>query len=242
MQKVKISFGNNKKIVRSEIVENGNGIEFCIVSGFKPGTKEFEKLFPIIPIEEISLQEDFMKYEPENSTEKRIKESIKEAKEMEMKNFRKPCMDPSFAADGETIIYCAGEKPAVGKSEFWWEENAKKFMPEKNSRIINDLEKDVSLGVLIRCLVKENHNVRDAWKIVCSDSEDDKYSIKTGKKHIGVWCDLYGEIWKIVKKRNTSIFLGYAGCGLHQRALASNCILGHNTYYYEAVGEIVIDE
>mgnify|MGYP006990127188 CR=1 FL=1 len=55
----------------------------------------------------------------------------------------------------------------MGKSADWWEENAPKFMPEKNSRPIDDLEKDVWLGIIIKELIDEGYKVVKAWKAVC---------------------------------------------------------------------------
>lgn len=181
--------GSGQKIVRTEIIDYGQGIKYYYTVPesesktvpeseskkvqLQAGSKEFEEMFPIVDIENVSLQDSFMSYEPANNLEERVKSNIIRAKELGMKNFRKPCMDPSFADDGETIIYCAGEKPAVGKSALWWNENAPKFMPEKNSRQIDDLEKDVSLGIIIKYFVEEEkYKVKDAWKAVCVNSEE----------------------------------------------------------------------
>lgn len=219
------------------------------------GSKEFEEMFPIVDIENVSLQDSFMSYEPKNDLEKRVKSNIIRAKELGMKNFRKPCMDPSFADDGETIIYCAGEKPAVGKSALWWNENAPKFMPEKNSRQIDDLEKDVSLGIIIKYLVEEEkYKVKDAWKAVCVNSKDighyhDSKNPKgdferTGSRKVGKWYDL-GNTCKIVKRRGASgfvLFGGYYNVNGDNYPLADDFTIYVPFYgYYGSVGELVLD-
>ena len=91
-----------------------------------------------------------------------------------MKNFRIPAMDPSLDDEGETIIYCPGRKPAVGKSAYWWYKNAPRFMANKNSRMRDNLEHDVVLGVMqIKYLVEEKgYEVAEAWMAVCVDSKD----------------------------------------------------------------------
>lgn len=214
------------------------------------GSEEFEKMFPIVDIENVSLQDSFMKYEPENDIEERVKANIIRAKEFGMKNFRKPCMDPSFADDGETIIYCAGKKPAVGKSADWWEENAPKFMPEKNSRPIDDLEKDVWLGIIIKELIDEGYKVVKAWKAVCfdstkighySNSRNAKHDLQgTGCRKIGRWYDL-GNTCKIVKKRvapGFELFSGeFSNSGFRYPLAQTRKFY---TFYY-SVGELRLD-
>ena len=142
-----------EEITRVNIIDEGKAVEIlfsvsesCEKKSEKvpqPGSKEFEEMFPIVDIEGLSLEESFMQYEPQTSNEKRVKASIIKAKEIGMKNFRIPAMDPALDDDGETIIYCAGRKPAVGKPPQWWYKNAPKFMPSKNSRLKDALQADV---------------------------------------------------------------------------------------------------
>lgn len=257
-----LTSGSGQKIVRVEIIDEGHGIRYYTVPEseskkvqLQASSEEFEKMFPIVDIENVSLQDSFMQYEPENDTEERVKSNIIKAKEIGMKNFRKPCMDPSFADDGETIIYCAGEKPAVGKPADWWEENAPNFMPEKNSRQIDDLEKDVSLGIIIKCLVEEKkYKVKNAWKAVCVDStnighywnsKNPKRDFeRTGSRKVGKWYDL-GNTFKIVKRRGASgfvLFSGSYGVGGNNFPLAKvKSISSPYGNYGVGVGEFVFD-
>lgn len=255
--------GSGQKIVRAEIIDDGQGIRYYYTVPeseskkvqLQAGSKEFEEMFPIVDIENVSLQDSFMSYEPENNLEKRVKSNIIRAKELGMKNFRKPCMDPSFADDGETIIYCAGEKPAVGQSAVWWNENAPKFMPEKNSRQIDDLEKDVSLGIIIKYIVEEEkYKVKDAWKAVCVNSKDigHYYNSKNSKgdfertcsRKVGKWYDL-GNTCKIVKRRGALGFVlfggNYGNFGYDFPLAHANTLDYSNDGYCNSVGEIVLD-
>ena len=263
--------GSGQKIVRTEIIDDGQGIKYYYTVPesesktvpeseskkvqLQAGSKEFEEMFPIVDIENVSLQDSFMSYEPENNLEKRVKSNIIRAKELGMKNFRKPCMDPSFADDGETIIYCAGEKPAVGLDAFWWNKNAPKFMPEKNSRQIDDLEKDVFLGIIIKYLVyEEEKKVKDAWKAVCVNSKDighyhDSKNPKrdferTGSRKVGKWYDL-GNTYKIVKRHGASGFVLFGGCfefdgDYYPLAFACTFKYSFGICKY-SVGELVLD-
>ena len=193
-----------------------------IIDGEKAVSTEFEEIFPIVDIESVSLQDKFMRYKPKTKWEQRVKESIIVAKRTGMKNFRIPAMDPSLDDDGETIIYCAGRKPAVGKSANWWYENAPRFMPNKNSRMRDDLEHDVVLGVMqIKCLVEEKgYKVAEAWKAICVNSKDfghyrnsenAKHEFETtGSRQIGKCFDL-GNTCKIVKRRTDLGFMLFNG-------------------------------
>lgn len=117
---------SNQKIVRVEIIDNGHGIKYYTIPESKSkemhpkyGSKEFEEMFPIVDIENVSLEDKFLQYEPKNDQENRVKASIIKAKEIGMKNFRIPAMDPSLTEDEKTIIYCAGKRPAVDKCAMW---------------------------------------------------------------------------------------------------------------------------
>ena len=213
-------------------------------------------MFPIVDIENVSLEDEFIHYVPQTANEKRVKESIIKAKEIGMKNFRIPAIDPSFDDDGDTIIYCAGRKPAVDKSAKWWYENAPKFMPSKNSRLRDDLEHDVVLGVmLIKYLVEEKgYQVAEAWRAVCVDSKDlghyrnsknAKHVLETtGSRQIGKCFDL-GNTCKIVKEREVSGFVifGSSFCnGSNYCPLADGDSIDEPDDDYDvSVGELALD-
>ena len=213
-------------------------------------------MFPIVDIENVSLNDSFMQYEPDTGWEEIIKESIIEAKEIGMKNFRIPAMDPSLDDDRETIMYRAGRKPAVGKSPKWWYENAPRFMPNKNSRMRDELEHNVVLGVMrIKYLVEEKgYKVEEAWKAVCRDSKDlghyrNSINAKlefetTGSRQIGKCFDL-GNTCKIVKKREDSGFVLFGGDydeKSYEYHLAYRYSINNpNSDYSSSVGELVLD-
>ncbi len=169
----------------------------------------FEKTFLVVDIEGMRLSDSVMNYKPKHRNEKRVMNNVIQAMKSGMKNFRIPAMDPSFEDDGETIIYCAGRKPAVGKSPLWWYENALKFMPEKNSCLCNELDDDVVLLVMcIKSFVKIGYTVAEAWQAVCVNSKGighfaDSVNAKkdfepTGSRRLGDMYDL-GNTGKIIK-------------------------------------------
>ena len=256
-----------EEITRVNIIDGGKAVEILfsvsesdekksvtVEPNFK--SQEFEEMFPIVDIENVSLKDSFMQYEPKTELGKRVKASIIEAKRIGMKNFRIPAMDPAFDDDGGTIIYCAGRKPAVGRSPKWWEENALQFMPSKNSRLKDDLQADVVLGVMrIKCLVEEKgYQVAEAWEAVCVNSKDlghyrnsqkakHKFE-KTGSRQIGKCFDL-GNTSKIVKKRGGLGFMIFGGSyriNSNKYPLAdAGSIFGPNDIYDDSVGELVLD-
>lgn len=257
-----------EEITRVNIIDGGKAVEilFSISESnekkesekveLQAGSKEFEEMFPIVDIENVSLDDSFMEYEPETDREKRVKASIIETKKIGMKNFRIPAMDPSLDDDGETIIYCAGRKPATGKSANWWYENAPRFMPNKNSRMRDDLQHDVVLGVMqVKYLVEEKgYKVAEAWKDVCVDSKDlghYRYSEKpkyeyetTGSRQIGKCFDL-GNTCKIVKKREASGFVCFGGNfnlnSIYYPLAEAQGIYDSDEDYNDSVGELVLD-
>ena len=173
-------------------------------------TSKLDENFPIVDIESISLDDKFMQYVPITKDEKRVMNSITHAKDMGLKNFRRPKFAVSFSKDRKQIAFVKGADPACGKPFEWWKKVFRNFMPELNSRISTDLHEDVFLGTLIKYLVEEEGwRVAEAWRSICRDSR--KHGLysnsgkigmnpeKTGTKSVGKWCDLMG-VCKIVER------------------------------------------
>lgn len=225
-----------EKITQVNTIEGGKAVEILFSVSESDEKKsetvelnidsqKFERMFPIVDIENVSLEDSFMQYDPKTNREKRIKASIIEAKRIGMKNFRIPATDLSLDDDGETIIYCEGRKPAVAKSLSWWDENASKFMPNKNSRMRDDLEHDVVLGVMcIKYLVEEKkYKVEEAWKAKCFNLENTS---------------------KIIKKRGTSDFMIFGVHGnvdSYEDEYVEVMIYNSNYSCNNSVAEIVLD-
>lgn len=165
------------------------------------GTQKYiEKYFPIVKASTLSLKDEFLMHEPETSQQTGFKNALISAIESGLSDFRAQRMDASFDEEGN-ICFKAGMKPAVGKSPNWWEKNAKKFMPEKGSRLGMTKERIAFLGLLIKYLIEEKgYTVSNAWKAVCNqskdlghywDSENAKHEFEnTGSRQVGEWRDL----------------------------------------------------
>ena len=160
---------------------------------------ELNRVFPLVEIEQISLQDTFMQYQPKNPFQFEIKRAIIMAKQMRIKNFRVPIYDPSYTDDGKNIIYAPNREPAILKSVEDFNkmvEMCKNFIPEMNTRIGTELERRVFLGYIIKTLVeKEGIEIGMAWYLVCDESSKlAPYGLsekeKTGTFKVGKWYDL----------------------------------------------------
>lgn len=175
------------------------------------GTQEYiEKYFPIVKASTLSLEDEFLKHEPETNQQTRFKNALNSAIKSGLSDFRAQRMDACFDEEGN-ICFKAGMKPAVGKlSANDWKRVAKEFLPEKESRLGTTKERIAFLGLLIKYLIEEKgYEVKDAWKAVCDqskdlghywDSENAKHEFEdTGSRQIGEWCDL-GNTCKITEE------------------------------------------
>lgn len=214
---------NGTKFDRAEISADGQTITIycsneCPEANTLNSSQNFEEMFPIVEASKLSLNDNFMKYKPQTKEQKRLKKSLEQSTKEGLKDFRRSIMDPSIDEDGK-ITFKSGNKPAVGKNSYWWEENAKAFMPEKDSKQGILKEYDAFLGTLIKYLVnEENWSVENAWKAVCDDSkklghywnsENAKYTFEpTGSRPVGKWNDL-ANTYKIVGNSET----GFSLCG-----------------------------
>lgn len=122
----------------------------------------------LVEASKLSLNDDFMRYEPKTEAEKKFKDSLTEIIENGIEDFYRPAMDPSFSDEEKTKIhYVAGEEPATGKSYNWWEETVKdsKWCLGTKTQYV------AFLGVLIKMLVAEGWAIDEAWDAVCNDSK-----------------------------------------------------------------------
>ena len=165
------------------------------------GTQEYiDKYFPIAKASTLSLEDEFLKHEPKTKEQRKFKNALISAIESGLSDFRAQRMDACFDEEGN-ICFKSGMKPAVGKSPNWWKETAKKFMPEKGSRLGTTKERIAFLGLLIKYLIEEKgYTVSNAWKAVCDqskdlghywDSENAKHDFEdTGSRQVSEWYDL----------------------------------------------------
>lgn len=128
--------------------------------------------FAFVEASRLSLEDEFMKYNPRTEREKKFKKELTEVIKSGVKDFWRPKYDPSFNEEGTGICYEEGKKPAVGKSYNWWEKTAEAFCHEWQSHLGTKSEYVAFLGVLIKELVKSGWKVEKAWSTVCCDSKE----------------------------------------------------------------------
>lgn len=198
-----LSPSNDTSVIENtsfDILENSRSHESINLEEVK-GTQEYiKKYFPIVRASTLSFEDEFLKHEPETIWQRNFKNALISAIESGLSDFRAQRMDACFDEEGD-ICFKAGMKPAVGKTLNWWKETAKKFMPEKGSRLGTTKERIAFLGLLIKYLVEEKgYTISNAWKAVCDqskdlghywDSENAKHAYEdTGSRNIGQWYDL----------------------------------------------------
>ena len=130
-------------------------------------------VFVLVEASKLSLDDEFMNHKPTTESEEIFKEMIKTVIQKGIKDFYRPKYDPSFNEERTGVTFKAGEMPARGKYYNWWENEAKKFMPARQSRLGTKLEYVAFLGVLIKKLVEdEKWSVAKAWNAVCNNSKE----------------------------------------------------------------------
>lgn len=219
------------------------------------GTQEYiEKYFPIAKASTLSLEDEFLKHEPETNQQTRFKNALISAIKSGLSDFRAQRMDACFDEEGN-ICFKAGMKPAVGKLSLKdWKRAAKEFLPEKESRLGTTKERIAFLGLLIKYLIEgKSYEVKDAWKAVCDqskdlghywDSENAKHDFEdTGSRQIGEWCDL-GNTCKITEDDEAGGFSLVGSncnyCGINY-PLADVCSISYPDFVYcNGVGWFVL--
>lgn len=129
-----------------------------------------DNLFVRIEASKLSMDDEFMQYQPKTDSEKKFKNLLEAVIKHGVPDFWRPRIDPSLDKNGN-ICFKAGEQPAVRKSYNWWCDNAKKFNPGRKSRLGTKSQYIAFLGVLIKALIAEGWKADEAWNAVCNNSE-----------------------------------------------------------------------
>ena len=134
---------------------------------------EFNSLgpeFKLIEASKLSLDDEFMRYEPRTDGQRYFKNNLTSAIKSGVKDFYRPIYDPSIDKN-RNIVFVAGKKPAVGHSYNWWVEAAEKYVSNRQIRLGTKNEYVAFLGVLIKKLIASGWSSEDAWYVVCDDSK-----------------------------------------------------------------------
>ena len=242
--KILVEEVNAKDVLRKANTENPKKIPLSVNS---PVLVELSKLSP---------KDSFMQYMPESAQGRLIKGMIYEVMARGVKDFYRPVCDPSLTKDGEHIFYEFGNLPAVGKSYDWWERTAKEFNPKRCSRLGTRLEYFGFLGVLLKKMVLEGWDVKEAWEAVCVDSRgigryaNNPRSIfelePTGSREVCGFYDL-ANTYKILAEDTVGtgcwIFGGSYRCKSYRNPIADEIYFEyHTTSNPNAVGWIVFEK
>ncbi len=162
---------------------------------------KFEKLFPIIFVEKLSLDSKVMRYSTKTLKQRTFKQLLESAIKQDFPNFRIALYSPSLEGEDCNINFIPGEFPAVGKTANFWFERFKSAIPEKNSRMMSVTEYVLFIGYVMNYLIEEEKmSSKLVWSFFCddssqienySDSKDLIYDLEpTGSRKIGAFFDL----------------------------------------------------
>ena len=230
--------------------------------GIKQTDKEekSEDDFILVDVEALSLDDDFLKYEPDvrNSIQriKTTKKNIITAIKAGTKNFYRTKNDPSFIGETENITFISGKYPAVGKNYNWWEKAARDYAPERGSRLGTKNEYYAFLGVLIKKLIENGMSTKEAWIAVCDDSTDlghyrnsknAKHKFEdTGSREVCGFCDLANTCkilaWDSKIQRFWVFGGGYLANGLFYPLTSHGYRSNRNDNYNGSVGWVVLEK
>ena len=188
-------------------------------SAAKSVLEHLDEMFPIVRASELKLEDEFMQHTPIGWTQKRVMNTLVTNIPLGVLDFRLPRVDPSFNDKGE-LVFEEGKKPGVGRLDIEWKIIFEKYLPEKHSCMVTDIEYDLFCGVYIKELVAKGYNVARVWYEVCNESCKhghfwDSHGAKdtfelTGSRPQGIWCDL-GNTRKIITNKDGSIFFTVSG-------------------------------
>lgn len=111
------------------------------------------ELLKVIEASKLSLDDEFMQYEPRTEEQKRLKEELVRVIKKGIKDFVIPKTFPRIKKGTDDIIYCANLKDgdvAYGRTPAFWKEFFKDFMPERNSRLCSLDEYYALCGVYMK--------------------------------------------------------------------------------------------
>ena len=245
-------------VVNEEVMSDGSRVftvKLDTATADDTACNQREGIFKLVPASKLSLEDDFLKYQPKTKREREFKNLVEIAIKSGLKDFWRPVCDPSFDDNG-CICYEHGKKPAMGNGYHWWAKTAKEFKPEQGSRLGTKSEYIAFLAVLIKELVDSGKSVEWAWNAVCNDSkelgnywnsENAKHAFEdTGSREICGFFDLANTYKILAEKDKESVFWlasGFYANGGDSRQLASLCNSKYYCFdYINACGWLVLED
>ena len=197
-----------------------------------------DSMFALVEASKLSINDEFMKHEPKSNNQWEFKKLLTKAINSGLSDFWHSKLDPSFNEERNGLVFEAGKMPAVGKSYNWWEEKARQYLPERESRLGTKTEYVAFLGVLIKKLVASGWAMSKAWEAVCDDSrelghywnsENAKYDFEvTGSRKICGFYDLANMYKFLAWDKETGGF--WLAGGFYGSSSNFNPLVGLNRY------------
>jgi len=215
--------------------------------------KEKDRMFVLVEASQLSINDDFMKYDPTTDKQREFKKLLTKAIRSGVSDFLRPKLDPSrYWEWGKLkLIFEPNRSPAVLeynstegfvldpkhpslREQIYYslEMEAKRYLPERGSRIGTPTEYVVFLGVLIKKLISSGWSVSAAWYAVCDNScelghyldskNGHQFFEKTGSRQICGFCDL-ANTYKLLFDEDGVLYVagGYYWDFSSERPLAS---------------------
>ena len=209
--------------------------------------------FVLVEASKLSLDDEFMEYEPKKKAEQEFKQLLIEVIKKGIKDFYCSRCDPSLKEDGFGITYKAGKFPAVGRTFKWWRYAAKMFNMERKSRLGTRSEYIAFLGVFIKELVNVGWDVAVAWNAVCVNSKKlghckgarhwkNDFEL-TGSRKVLVFYDLLNTYKLLDDDTDTGCFW-IAGCAYNSKFFnLSHLIFDYRFNYFDmlSVGWVICE-
>ena len=174
-------------------------------------------MFKLVEASKLSLNDEFMQYEPIEKYAKEIKDCLSQLIKEGLKDFYAPICAPTKVDHAYRIDYIFGKKPAVNIEYEDWERIAENFNIKRGSKLGSKEEWIAFCGYLIKLLVMKGARVEDAWHDVCinsknighyRDSEDSILDFEpTGSRGVCGFYDL-GNAYKYLESVDVPSMLG----------------------------------
>jgi len=162
-----------KRITKAVIRKDGT----CELS-FENVTPIPTDVFKLVEASKLSINDEFLQYEPNTRSEQRLKRILQELIQSGLKDFHYAQYPPTFNEHKTGILFKKDGKPVDGQTLAWWNRVARNFLPEHGSRLGTKNEYVAFLGTLIKELVAAGCSSKYAWNIICNSSEqllEDEY-------------------------------------------------------------------
>lgn len=243
LQEILVSVPKGAENIRTSVVDGQVKIMYTITT--KAEAENYEQYFSVVEASKLSLDDDFLKHEPQTEEQETFKQNVMDAIKSGLLDFKAQSIDPSVDEEGK-IYYKPGSKPGIGYSSKWWSENAPKLIVGK-SRQGTTVERIAFLAILIKKGLA-------TWEQICDrseeighylDSKDAKYDFEqTGSRPVGEFYDL-GNTCKITENKEAggfSLVGGFYNCNGDDYPLAVvKDVCNPFDNYCISVGWLVLD-